>query len=195
MAYHLIAQIFGIILFQSQSVVLFVLIPIFQTDDQVKLGLFNDEGQVLDKWEIPTVKDNGGEKVLPDIAASIKNKMQEKSITAADLVGVGIGAPGAVNAEGFMVNGAVNIGWGSFDLAETLKKELDLPVRSEEHTSLTGTNGAGGDDTSTDTGSQSNGYQIGIAFTTALPHFTQGCHIGIVTCLHGNGQIQFILRL
>ena len=24
----------------------------------VKLGLFNDEGQVLDKWEIPTVKDN-----------------------------------------------------------------------------------------------------------------------------------------
>ena len=34
----------------------------------VKLGLFNDEGQVLDKWEIPTVKDNGGEKVLPDIA-------------------------------------------------------------------------------------------------------------------------------
>ena len=43
----------------------------------VKLGLFNDEGQVLDKWEIPTVKDNGGEKVLPDIAASIKNKMQE----------------------------------------------------------------------------------------------------------------------
>ena len=94
----------------------------------VKLGLFNDEGQVLDKWEIPTVKDNGGEKVLPDIAASIKNKMQEKNITAADLVGVGIGAPGAVNADGFMVNGAVNIGWGSFDLAETLKKELDLPV-------------------------------------------------------------------
>ena len=65
----------------------------------VKLGLFNDEGQVLDKWEIPTVKDNGGDKVLPDIAASIKNKMQEKNITAADLVGVGIGAPGAVNAE------------------------------------------------------------------------------------------------
>ena len=94
----------------------------------VKLGLFNDEGQVLDKWEIPTVKDNGGEKVLPDIAASIKHKMQEKNITAVDLVGVGIGAPGAVNAEGFMVNGAVNIGWGSFDLAETLKKELDLPV-------------------------------------------------------------------
>ena len=92
----------------------------------VKLGLFNDEGQVLDKWEIPTVKDNGGEKVLPDIAASIKNKMQEKNITAADLVGVGIGAPGAVNAGDFMVNGAVSIGWGSFALYEPLKKELEM---------------------------------------------------------------------
>ena len=94
----------------------------------VKLGLFNDKGQVLDKWEIPTVKDNGGEKVLPDIAASIKNKMQEKNISVEELVGVGIGAPGAVDADGYMVNGAVNIGWGAFDLAETLKKELDLPV-------------------------------------------------------------------
>ena len=94
----------------------------------VKLGLFNDEGHVLDKWEIPTVKDNGGEKVLPDIAASIKNKMQEKNITAEELVGVGIGAPGAVNDDGYMVNGAVNIGWGAFNLADELKSKLDLPV-------------------------------------------------------------------
>ena len=33
-----------------------------------------------------------------------------------------------MDADGYMVNGAVNIGWGAFDLAETLKKELDLPV-------------------------------------------------------------------
>ena len=50
------------------------------------------------------------------------------------------------------------------------------------------------DDTSADTGSQSNGYQIGIAFTTALPHFAQGCYIGIVACLHGNRQIQFFFQ-
>ena len=43
----------------------------------VKLGLFNDKGQVLDKWEIPTVKDNGGEKVLPDNAASIKARKRD----------------------------------------------------------------------------------------------------------------------
>ena len=99
----------------------------------VKLGLFNDEGQVLDKWEIPTVKDNGGEKVLPDIAASIKNKMQEKNISVEELVGVGIGAPGAVDADGYMVNGAVNIGWGAFDLAETLKKEALVEAKDDAY--------------------------------------------------------------
>ena len=34
--YYLIPQIFGIVFFQSQSVVLFVLIPVFQADDQIK---------------------------------------------------------------------------------------------------------------------------------------------------------------
>ena len=68
----------------------------------VKLGLFNDEGtgagQVGDSLQSRITAER---RYLPDIAASIKNKMQEKSITAADLVGVGIGAPGAVNAEGY----------------------------------------------------------------------------------------------
>ena len=110
----------------------------------VKLGLFNDKGQVLDKWEIPTVKDNGGEKVLPDIAASIKNKMQEKNISVEELVGVGIGAPGAVDADGYMVNGAVNIGWGAFDLAETLGTGVGGGIIIDGRI-LTGTNGAGGE--------------------------------------------------
>ena len=40
----------------------------------VKLGLFTAEGELLDKWEIPTRTENGGEAVLPDIAASIQKR-------------------------------------------------------------------------------------------------------------------------
>ena len=43
----------------------------------VKLGLFDVEGDVLDKWEIPTRTENGGEKILPDIADSIREKMKQ----------------------------------------------------------------------------------------------------------------------
>lgn len=31
---------------------------------------------VLEKWEIPSVTANGGERVLPDIAASIEEKWE-----------------------------------------------------------------------------------------------------------------------
>lgn len=96
----------------------------------VKMGLFDKEGNVLDKWEIPTVKTNGGEQILPDVAASIKAKMEEKSIALADVAGIGMGAPGAVDDEGTMVGGAVNLGWGVFNIPETMKKYLDLPVKA-----------------------------------------------------------------
>jgi len=48
----------------------------------VKLGLFDPEGTVLEKWEIPTRKDESGSKILPDIAKSILDKAAEKNISA-----------------------------------------------------------------------------------------------------------------
>lgn len=96
----------------------------------VKIGLFDKDGCVLDKWEIPTVKDNDGDSVLPDIADSIKAKMQEKGIDQDDIEGVGVGAPGAVDREGTLVNGAVNIGWGVFNIPMVLGGYLNLPVKA-----------------------------------------------------------------
>ena len=96
----------------------------------VKMGLFDKEGNVLDKWEIPTVKDNGGEAILPDVAKSILAKMEEKSIPISEISGIGIGAPGAVDDEGTMVGGAVNLGWGVFNIPEVVHKYLDVPVKA-----------------------------------------------------------------
>ena len=95
----------------------------------VKLGLFDVEGNLLDKWEIPTRKDNGGENILPDVAASIKAKMAEKNVFKDDVIGVGLGAPGPVDGEG-MVYGAVNLGWGTFSIRDTLMELLDIPVKA-----------------------------------------------------------------
>lgn len=95
----------------------------------VKLGLFDRDGAVLDKWEIPTIKDNQGASILPDIAASIKEVMAEKSIDKEDVVGVGVGAPGPVDDEGTIYK-AVNLGWDVFNIPKVLNGYLDLPVRA-----------------------------------------------------------------
>ena len=89
----------------------------------VKLGLFDISGNVLDKWEIPTRTENGGEKILPDIAASVQEKMAEKSITKEDVTGVGIGAPGPVDSEG-IIHKAVNLGWNEMNLKKELSELL-----------------------------------------------------------------------
>lgn len=85
----------------------------------VKMGLFDQAGNVIEKWEIPTRTENGGEKILPDIADSIKAKLSEKNIAEEDVLGTGVGVPGPVDGNG-IVHRAVNLGWGEVDL----KKEL-----------------------------------------------------------------------
>lgn len=90
----------------------------------VKLGLFDIGGNVLDKWEIPTRTENGGANILPDIAASVRAKMAEKSIDKEDVAGVGVGAPGPVDGEG-IIHKAVNLGWGEMNLKKELTTLLD----------------------------------------------------------------------
>lgn len=96
----------------------------------VKLGLFDGEGTLLDKWEIPTVTENQGEAILPDVAKSITAKMEEKGLAEADVAGIGIGVPGAVNRNGLLVGRAVNLGWDSFDIPKALDAYIKVPVKA-----------------------------------------------------------------
>ena len=74
-----------------------------------KCGLFENE-TLVEKWSVPTSKENNGAAVLPDIAKSILDVMDKKGISKEDVLGVGIDVPGPV--EGGVVQMAVNLGWG-----------------------------------------------------------------------------------
>ena len=77
----------------------------------VKCGLFRTDGTLVEKWEIPTRKENNGDQILPDVAAAVNAKMEEKGISKEEVEGVGIGVPGPVNSKG-EVSRAVNLFWG-----------------------------------------------------------------------------------
>lgn len=94
----------------------------------VKMGLFRIEGQVLDKWEIPTRTENGGEAILPDIAASALAKLEEKGIGKDEVSGIGIGIPGPINAEGVVPHTA-NLGWGYKEVTKELESLTGLTCR------------------------------------------------------------------
>ena len=95
----------------------------------VKIAYFDENGTMLDKWEIPTVTANGGAQILPDIAASILSYMESHNIDKNSILGLGIGVPGPVNAKG-VVNKCINLGWGVFNIAEELTRLTGFPVKA-----------------------------------------------------------------
>ena len=95
----------------------------------VKIAYFDTNGTMLSKWEIPTVTTGGGQQILPDIAASIKSYMEENRVDSSSIVGIGIGVPGPVDGKG-VVNKCVNLGWGVFNIAETLSWLTGFPVKA-----------------------------------------------------------------
>ena len=95
----------------------------------VKCGLFTVEGEVLDKWEIKTRTEDNGINILPDVAETINQKIQEKNIEKESVAGIGIGVPGPVNEAG-EVPCAVNLHWGYVNIVGDLERLTGLPVKA-----------------------------------------------------------------
>ena len=95
----------------------------------VKLAYFNELGDLLHKWEIPTNTSEDGSHILPDIAAAVCGYLQENTIDKHTVIGIGIGVPGPVSGKG-VVNKCVNLGWGVFNIAQELSALTGLPVKA-----------------------------------------------------------------
>lgn len=182
----------------------------------VKLGLFTPEGEVSEKWEIVTRKEDSGKQILPDIAASIKAKMAEKSIANEDVIGVGIGVPGPVDAKGVIYK-AANLGWGVFSIKEELTSLLDgIRVEAgndanvaalgemwrgggkgyQDMVAVTLGTGVGGGiivDGKIVTGSTGAGGEIG--HIRVADHETEVCGCGLTGCLEQYASATGIARL
>ena len=93
----------------------------------VKIGLFKTDGELVDKWQIKTRTENKGEAILPDIAESLKKKMEEKGIEASQMSGIGIGVPAPVDDNGVVQNTA-NLGWGYKEVNREMEELTGLKV-------------------------------------------------------------------
>lgn len=93
----------------------------------VKMGFFTVDGTLVDKWEIPTRTEGNGSHILPDIAESVNQYLEEHQICREVVAGLGIGAPGPIDNEGY-VHKAANLGWGVFSIKETMEELVKMPV-------------------------------------------------------------------
>ncbi len=93
----------------------------------VKMALFTEVGDMIDKWEIVTHTENEGVTILTDVASSVLEKLSEKGIDKSDVLGCGIGVPAPVSDEG-IVNGSANLGWKYKEAKKEAQERLGIPV-------------------------------------------------------------------
>ncbi len=82
----------------------------------VKMGLFSDTGELFEKWEIPTRKEDNGSHILSDIVNSLEEKRKNYE---GNIAGIGVGIPGPVTDDGVVLKCA-NLGWDVFSVKNTL---------------------------------------------------------------------------
>lgn len=180
----------------------------------VKIGLFDTEATLLDKWEVTTRKEEQGKYILGDVSDSIKEHLVSKQIEIKDVVGAGAGIPGPVTTAG-VVQECVNLGWGTFSVADVLSEKLGIPVKAANDANVAalgemwnggakgyqnvilvtlGTGVGGGIiiDGKVVAGSHGAGGEIGHA--TVNPHETRPCNCGKVGCLEQYSSATGLIR-
>lgn len=94
-----------------------------------KIGCFDENGNLVEKWTIVTPMQQGGNQILPRVAEEIETYLSNHRIFEDDVIGIGVGIPGPVNNSG-TVNKCVNFGWGIFNINSMLAGLTGLPVVS-----------------------------------------------------------------
>jgi glucokinase len=102
----------------------------------IKMAFVTSEGDIVEKWEVPTDTSNGGENITTDIAKAVEVKLQGQGETKEKLAAIGIGAPGFIEMETGFIYQAVNIGWQDFALKDVLEKETGLLVKVDNDANI-----------------------------------------------------------
>lgn len=94
----------------------------------IKLAILTLEGEIQQKWSIPTNILDEGSHIVDDIIASIKHRLETYQLDKASILGIGMGSPGVVNREKGTVIGAYNLNWKTLQpVKEKIEGEIGLP--------------------------------------------------------------------
>ena len=97
---------------------------------KIQTVLVDADSRVLGQARHPTPTSGGPADVAAAMAAALREAAEAAGIEPSALNGVGVGSPGAIDADAGTVSGARNLpGWaGSFPLADVLGEQLGTPV-------------------------------------------------------------------
>lgn len=181
----------------------------------VKMGIFKTDGNLVDKWEIPTRTEEGGRHILSDITKALEEKRVSHEIPKEEIAGIGIGVPGPVNRDG-VVEVCVNLGWGRVEIEKELQALTGFAVKAGNDANVAamgevwqgaakgatdavmvtlGTGVGGGIILGDNILAGVKGFAGEIGHINVNPHETESCNCGLKGCLEQYASATGIVRM
>ncbi len=107
---------------------------------KILAGIFDQKMQPLGSTKMSTKPQRGADAVIERVARCVLDAVDECDLSLKQVLGVGIGAPGAVDPGHGEVLFAPNLGWKNVAIVKDLEKRLNIPVFLENdcHVSMLG---------------------------------------------------------
>ena len=94
----------------------------------IKIGIVNEEYEILAQTSIPTNAQRSWTEIIADMGNAAVKLLKENGYDTSDCLGAGAGCPGTIDSAGGTVLYSNNIRWNNVAFAAELKKYLPLPV-------------------------------------------------------------------
>ncbi len=95
----------------------------------IKGGLVSKDGKIVAKYTVPTNVYDKDYSISEDIRKVIEGTMAEGGVTVKDIIGIGIGQPGAVDSVRGVIRYSNNIALENVPVVDELKRYFDLPIK------------------------------------------------------------------
>jgi glucokinase len=104
----------------------------------LRVGVADEEGRLVKVLRCPTEVYRGAQYVLQTVAGLARKALEDSGVAREDIVGVGVGSPGAIDVTtGVVVHATKNLpGWRGIPLAARLHDALGLPVVVDNDTNV-----------------------------------------------------------
>lgn len=95
----------------------------------IKVGIVDDLNQILIQDSVPTKAERPYQEVLKDMAELVMSLTKKMNIKPNELLGIGIGSPGTIDAKNGVVVYSNNFGWENVPVTKELGKYFTCPIR------------------------------------------------------------------
>ncbi|MFA7031951.1 MAG: ROK family protein [Bacilli bacterium] len=95
----------------------------------IKGASINEQGQIMARFSLPIMIQETGDKTIERLGRKVLSFLSENNIQNHEILGLGVGCPGAINSKKGVVDYSNNLKWSDVPLQEILETMTSLKVK------------------------------------------------------------------